>query len=71
MNLRCNCGNELPDSDIEFGGESCNDEGESYYVATVYCEKCNISHEISDWGEYEDIDHVKEEFVYKTYLTLG
>jgi hypothetical protein len=58
-NIVCNCGNEIPDEDIEKSNGS-NEEGEEYGEVRALCSRCGTYWETSQWGEWDSMDEAKE-----------
>lgn len=54
----CNCGNEIPDEEIDFWN-GCNEEGEDFGVVSATCPKCDTEYETNQWGEWDDKEDAK------------
>jgi hypothetical protein len=57
--LKCFCGESIPDEEIQFYTGN-NELGEDFHAVDAKCKKCNQVYEASGWGEINSIDEAKE-----------
>jgi hypothetical protein len=58
--IKCKCGIEIPDKDIEICNKT-NEFGEEYYEAEALC-KCGYLIEWNGWGDCNSVGIAKEDY---------